>query len=202
MARIHGTLVKWNEARGFGFLLPAQGSAEVFVHVSAFPRTGPPPRVGEVVSFEIEPGPDGRQRAVRLWRAGVTPVPIAPRVDGPVAPRMLPGGRRPTASRVLSRIAFAAGVGALALLAANLLRDADSVDWALRPRSDTQRALKARAAPAAAIAADSTFVCDGRTRCGQMHSCAEATYFLRHCPNVQMDGDHDGIPCEQQWCTQ
>ena len=122
MARIHATLVKWNEARGFGFLLPAQGSAEVFVHVSAFPRTGPPPRVGEVVSFEIEPGPDGRQRAVRLWRAGVTPVPIAPRVDGPVAPRMLPGGRRPTASRVLSRIAFATGVGALALLAANLLR--------------------------------------------------------------------------------
>lgn len=43
--------------------------------------------------------------------------------------------------------------------------------------------------------------CDGRTYCSQMHSCAEATYFLRHCPGVKMDGNHDGVPCEKQWCT-
>ncbi len=42
--------------------------------------------------------------------------------------------------------------------------------------------------------------CDGRTYCSQMSSCAEAKYFLTHCPNVKMDGDHDGIPCEQQLC--
>jgi cold shock CspA family protein len=45
------------------------------------------------------------------------------------------------------------------------------------------------------------FHCDGRTYCSQMTSCAEATYFLKHCPNTKMDGDHDGIPCESQWCT-
>ena len=44
------------------------------------------------------------------------------------------------------------------------------------------------------------FRCDGRTHCSQMTSCAEATYFLRNCPDTKMDGDHDGIPCEQQWC--
>jgi hypothetical protein len=48
---------------------------------------------------------------------------------------------------------------------------------------------------------DQTFTCDGRTHCSQMTSCPEATYFLQHCPNTQMDGDHDRIPCEQQWCT-
>ncbi len=42
--------------------------------------------------------------------------------------------------------------------------------------------------------------CDGRTRCSQMTSCEEATYFLRNCPGTTMDGDHDGVPCEQQWC--
>ena len=42
--------------------------------------------------------------------------------------------------------------------------------------------------------------CDGRTHCSHMRSCEEATYFLRHCPNTQMDGDNDGVPCEQQWC--
>ena len=33
-----------------------------------------------------------------------------------------------------------------------------------------------------------------------MTSCEEATYFIQHCPNTTMDGDHDGVPCEQQWC--
>jgi hypothetical protein len=45
------------------------------------------------------------------------------------------------------------------------------------------------------------FRCDGRTHCSQMTSCAEATFFLRNCPGVQMDGNHDGVPCETQWCT-
>ena len=44
------------------------------------------------------------------------------------------------------------------------------------------------------------YSCDGRTRCTQMRSCAEATYFLQNCPGTEMDGDHDGVPCEQQWC--
>ena len=45
-----------------------------------------------------------------------------------------------------------------------------------------------------------TFSCDGRTRCSQMNSCEEATYFVRNCPRVEMDGDGDGVPCESQWC--
>lgn len=45
------------------------------------------------------------------------------------------------------------------------------------------------------------FRCDGRTYCSQMTSCAEARYFLAHCPGVKMDGNRDGEPCEQQWCT-
>jgi hypothetical protein len=46
-----------------------------------------------------------------------------------------------------------------------------------------------------------TFTCDGRVYCSQMKSCDEAKYFLEHCPNVKMDGNHDGIPCEKQWCS-
>ena len=45
------------------------------------------------------------------------------------------------------------------------------------------------------------YFCDGRTHCSQMTSCAEATYFLSHCPGTKMDGDNDGIPCEKQWCN-
>jgi hypothetical protein len=56
-----------------------------------------------------------------------------------------------------------------------------------------------RSAPRAA-ASQSNFTCDGRVYCSQMTSCEEATFFLQNCPNVKMDGDHDGIPCESQWC--
>lgn len=45
-----------------------------------------------------------------------------------------------------------------------------------------------------------SFSCDGRKHCSQMTSCAEATYFIQHCPNTKMDGNNDGIPCEKQWC--
>lgn len=53
------------------------------------------------------------------------------------------------------------------------------------------------AAPGFSAAA---FHCDGRTHCSEMTSCEEAMYFLRHCPGVKMDGNGDGVPCEQQWC--
>ena len=54
---------------------------------------------------------------------------------------------------------------------------------------------KPSAAPSTA-----SFSCDGRKYCSQMTYCAEATYFLKNCPGVKMDGNNDGVPCEQQWC--
>lgn len=42
--------------------------------------------------------------------------------------------------------------------------------------------------------------CDHRRYCSQMTSCEEAYYFLNNCPGTQMDGNHDGVPCEMQWC--
>ena len=50
-------------------------------------------------------------------------------------------------------------------------------------------------------AQDAGLRCDGRQHCSQMRSCSEAKYFLANCPGVKMDGDRNGIPCEQQWCT-
>jgi len=58
-----------------------------------------------------------------------------------------------------------------------------------------------KVAVAAASPAAPAFRCDGRTHCSHMHSCAEATYFLKNCPGVKMDGNGDGVPCEKQWCN-
>lgn len=77
--------------------------------------------------------------------------------------------------------------------------------WFGYAKYETQHELPARTgftapAPSPVTSQPDQFSCDGRTRCAQMTSCEEATYFIQHCPNTTMDGDHDGVPCEQQWC--
>ncbi|CAK1747938.1 cold shock domain-containing protein [Vibrio crassostreae] len=45
------------------------------------------------------------------------------------------------------------------------------------------------------------FSCQGKTHCSEMLSCDEAKFYLANCPNVKIDGDRDGIPCESQFCS-
>jgi hypothetical protein len=59
---------------------------------------------------------------------------------------------------------------------------------------------RADALPSPDSSARGIFVCEGKTRCSEMHSCDEAKFYLKNCPNTKMDGDGDGIPCESQWC--
>ena len=47
----------------------------------------------------------------------------------------------------------------------------------------------------------SPYQCDGRVYCSQMTSCAEAKWFINNCPGTKMDGNQDGVPCQEQWCN-
>jgi cold shock CspA family protein len=173
--RTHGTLTKWNDDRGFGFITPAKGTTEIFVHISAFPREGGRPRLNELISFEVEPGRDGKQRAVRVMRPAQRPAGRA----SPARERQRPQGRRLG--------------GALALLAIGAAGAYGYSEF-------TKQAAPAEDRPMELAAPPSNYSCDGRTMCSQMTSCGEATYFIQNCPNTQMDGDNDGVPCESQWC--
>ncbi|MGD8742068.1 MAG: cold-shock protein [Granulosicoccaceae bacterium] len=57
--------VKWfNESKGFGFIQPSDGSADVFAHFSAIQGSGFKTLAeGQQVTFDIEQGPKGPQAA-------------------------------------------------------------------------------------------------------------------------------------------
>lgn len=57
--------VKWfNESKGFGFISPSDGSADVFVHFSAIQGDGfKTLKENDPVEFEVENGPKGLQAA-------------------------------------------------------------------------------------------------------------------------------------------
>ncbi len=60
--------VKWfNSIKGFGFIQPEDGSADVFVHISAVERAGMSDlREGQKLAFELERGRTGKMAAVNL----------------------------------------------------------------------------------------------------------------------------------------
>lgn len=58
----NGTVKWFNETKGYGFIAPADGSDEVFVHFSAIKGDGfRTLQEGQQVTFEIERGPKGLQ---------------------------------------------------------------------------------------------------------------------------------------------
>ena len=60
--------VKWfNPTKGYGFIEPEDGSKDAFVHISAVERAGLTTLTeGQKVSFELEPGQNGKSSAENL----------------------------------------------------------------------------------------------------------------------------------------
>ena len=58
---MHTGVVKWfNNAKGYGFILPDEGSTDVFAHYLAILMEGYKTlKAGQAVRFEVETGPKG-----------------------------------------------------------------------------------------------------------------------------------------------
>ena len=201
--RFNGTLKKWNDERGFGFLEAEHGGQELFVHVSAFPRGGRPPLAGEAVSFEVELDRDGRKRAVRVRRPGdrSEPRPVHRRSGQTHAQAAHRSSRRradaPSNWSFGSSLIALLLVGGLGWYVYGLYSERALV----ASRAATPQSGMSPGATANPPTVPSRYACDGRQHCSQMNSCEEAKFFIRHCPDTKMDGDGDGVPCEQQWCS-
>ena len=182
--RTQGKITHWNEQKGYGFITPATGAKQVFVHIRAFENRQERPNLNQIVSFSLSKDKQGRPCAVNVTIAG----------------KKRPKGTKHKGSRSYSRSKKMGNLVTLALVA--------YIGWFAYTRliqPQTQDGLipqttvmEKRSVPKAK---SSRFKCDGRTYCSHMTSCAEAKYFIKHCPNTKMDGDRDGVPCESQWCN-
>ena len=181
-----GTLRSWNDDRGFGFIAPTHGGRELFVHITAFPRDGSRPTIGEALSYESGRGKDGKPQATRVIRTAVGSAQPVRRHEA--------SARAPRKSRIglMLVVLIVAAFGAYAFK--------HYQEHSRRSQLEALPPIAADAPPAAAEPTTS-FRCDGRTHCSQMTSCQEATWFINHCPGTEMDGNQDGVPCEQQWCS-
>ena len=63
--RGQGLLTRWNDERGFGFVVPSDGGQHLFAHISAFPRDRRPVD-GEVVTYAVARDERDRRRAVEV----------------------------------------------------------------------------------------------------------------------------------------
>ncbi len=99
--RFSGKLTTWQDERGFGFISLTQGGEEIFLHIKMFPRQGGRPQVGEILTFDIVPGPQGKRRAINVQRAGVGRPPQRAGRSAAVSLR----------TRISGLLAVAAGLG-------------------------------------------------------------------------------------------
>lgn len=86
------TLKSWNNQRGFGFIEPAHGGKDIFVHIKAFSRGTSRPMIGKVLTFEIQQGPNGKNRAHSVQYVVPNQVSKTHRAESPASwtlPRLL-----------------------------------------------------------------------------------------------------------------
>jgi len=181
--RTQGKITHWNEEKGYGFITPAAGAKQVFVHISAFSKRGQKPGLNQLVTFSLSTDKRGRPCAVGVSGVGEKPPRVIRRTNGKNSSQNGNLGKLVIIALILSAGWFVYSRLIAPQIQNGISPKANSIPQKVVPRVQTTK-----------------YKCDGRTHCSHMTSCAEATYFVEHCPNTKMDGDGDGVPCESQWC--
>jgi cold shock CspA family protein len=173
--RYQGRIVEWQDARGFGFILLNGGGSKVFLHIAAFTHRTRRPGIGDLVTYEVVTDDRGRVKATAVQFV----TDRAPRHGKP--------------SVILPTLFF--------LLVASLVGYVASVRLS-HPNSTVAASVYRILVAREALHPNPAFQCDvEKSSCSLMTSCAEALFQQESCGVIGMDGDRDGIPCEQQWCN-
>jgi cold shock CspA family protein len=174
--RYQGRVADWNDDRGFGFVAPNDGGSRLFLHISELTDRSTRPSEGVLVTYEIGKSADGRPRAqaVRFVSASSS-------------------GRAKSGNLTATLFLLAVIVPVVVYVA-----------WVRisYPGSSMSASIYKIIFAREALRSNTQFQCTPqKSSCSAMTSCAEAFFHQEKCGVPNMDGDRDGIPCEQQWCT-
>jgi len=173
--RLQGKIVEWNDERGFGFIVQNGAKERTFLHISAFRKRRGRPLSGSLVTYEVVKDDKGRLQAV------------AAELNSANLPKESSEGAILHAIVGLTLLLTLAYVGYVRLS---------------NPGSTISASLYKIVLARDALKLHPDFQCKPeKNACSKMSSCAEALFHLERCKVPDMDGDRDGIPCEQQWCN-
>jgi cold shock CspA family protein len=197
MAIEKGKLVRWIDDKGFGFIKPEHGKDDIFIHISALKGMSRKPVIGDVIHYQVSLDANGKPRAVNAQIEGVSQAlalsPLKQKRE-----RDLPS---PAKERPYRNTSTSAGKPRRRLSLFSILI-VIGVAVAIYDKASKERTFSAsRVAtlPTEQIEQTEQFQCQGKVWCSEMTSYEEAVFYLRNCPGTKMDGDGDGIPCEQQF---
>lgn len=191
-----GKLFRWIDEKGFGFIKPDKGGADIFIHISALKSMSRPPVVGDIIYYETSLDDKGKLRAINAKIEGVSqvltvsPIDRKPRTQKPIYPQQRPHRSDNTYKPPYKKSGFkfvpvlliVAAVSVYSKFANQNVSTESSGLTIVEPVKSTHQ-----------------FQCQGKVYCSEMTSYEEAAYYLQNCPGTKMDGDNDGIPCEQQF---
>jgi len=169
-----GQLTKWDNVKGFGFIKSSELSSDTFIHISALKHMSRKPKQGDFIHLDVEQH-KGKSRATNA------------RIEGVKAhsPFKVSRSYKPRSGNKLVYAAVIVAIAAFTFQRVDLGHSNQTPQTQFTPTPISTK-----------ITPTQQFTCDGRQHCSQMTSRAEAEFFTKHCPNTKMDGDNDGIPCE------
>ncbi|ARD20906.1 cold shock domain-containing protein [Shewanella japonica] len=199
-----GRLVRWNGSKGFGFIQPDKGGKDVFIHISTLKHMARKPIVGDKIEYVVEQQADGKVKAGKALIVGVAINPTHKSRHN--SGKNHQAKQRPpikmkkatTASGTMSRIVIILIVIAIGRFAIQAYYDVTNAPG----QSSLVQPVTIDNSPTQSTKSSPQFSCEaGKTHCSHMRSCEEAIFYINHCPDTQMDGDFDGVPCERQFCN-
>ena len=173
---LKGKLIRWNEDRDFGFIKSSDINGDIFIHISELKSMSRRPLVNDVIYFSVVKDKSGKKKAVNAKIEGVS---IKPPID-----RALKSKKKSLTPTIFVIIL---------IIGASLYAYKTYPTWVGQITTVVQNVFSEE---------DFTgYSCQGKQYCREMTSCKEARFYLKNCPNVKIDGNNDGVPCETQWCN-
>ena len=185
-----GILINWSVQKGYGFIDCESYEDDVFIHMSALEHMVRKPSVGDVIFFDRLLDSNGKGRAEYATIKGVETKPHGGFAGNKNIPVINGNGRNSRPGVVLIIM------GLVSVL--YLYQTFSPEPLPISMPGTVKEFIKKEVSPTKLDNAD--FICHGKQHCSQMTSCKEAKFYLKNCPNVMIDGDADGIPCDRKLC--